>query len=98
MAHIAVKQTQSAIQADRPTSARTTISSYAIERPPLAEAQSRAREWADRAIELHEAGYAEEARDAERRAQVWLNRMLQAEAEIRSAPQPGIPTGGPARR
>lgn len=98
MANIAVKPVQSPIQADRAAATRSLVPSAAIDRPPFAEIQSRARGWADKAIDLHQAGYADQAREAEREAEIWLTRMLDAEAESRSAPRSSITTRNPASR
>lgn len=92
MANIAVKPAQSPIQADRGAGTRTSVPSAAIDRPRFAEVQDRAREWADKAIDLHQAGYADQAREAERQAEIWLTRMLEMEGEFRSAARSSIMT------
>ena len=51
------------------------------------EAQSKAREWADRALELSDAGELEQARVAEVHAEIWLTRMLKIEATLRGIPR-----------
>ncbi|MEP7243802.1 MAG: hypothetical protein ABI885_08955 [Gammaproteobacteria bacterium] len=53
----------------------------------LTEAQTKAREWADRALELSDAGELEQARVAEVHAEIWLTRMLKIEATLQGIPR-----------
>ena len=53
------------------------------------KAQDKARKWADRSIELSQAGDVEQAHHAERCAAVWLSRMLDIEnGTVVEAPSP----------
>jgi hypothetical protein len=54
--------------------------------PTFEEAQSKAREWADKAIDLYQVGNLEQTRHAARQAQVWLARMRASEAASRRQP------------
>jgi hypothetical protein len=52
----------------------------------IAEAQAKAREWADRALELSQSGELEQAALAELQAEMWLTRMLSVQRQL----QPGV--------
>jgi hypothetical protein len=50
----------------------------------VTEAQDKARTWADRALELSEAGELERAAVAEVQAEIWLTRMLTLQRQLRT--------------
>jgi hypothetical protein len=51
--------------------------------PTFVGSQSKAREWADKAIDLYQIGDIEQARQAVRQAEVWLARMHTFEGRFR---------------
>ena len=61
------------------------------------KAQSEARKWADRAIELTQAGRVDQAVCAERQAELWLRKMAAIESQVSEPPAIGAsqPTRGP---
>jgi hypothetical protein len=68
----------------------------------LADAQNKARKWADKAIDLCQAGDPERARYASGHATAWLGRMHAIETRIaeekRSAAETAMPRYGTPRR
>ena len=69
--------------------------------PPQADAvsfltaQTAAREWADKALDLGQAGDTEQARDARFRAEAWLVKMLAIEAQDGTRERHELPVAGP---
>ena len=86
MANTAVKLVRSEFPPARAFGARVTISPDPIHNTTFAEARSKAREWADKAIDLYQVGDTEQTRHAVRLAETWLARMHAFEAELRSEP------------
>jgi hypothetical protein len=52
----------------------------------LIEARTNACQWADRALELNQAGNLDRARVAEAHAEIWLTRMLEIESRLGGSP------------
>jgi hypothetical protein len=52
----------------------------------LIEARTNACQWADRALELNQAGELDRAHIAEAHAEIWLTRMLEIEARLGGSP------------
>ena len=75
MANTAVKLVRPEFRPARAYDGRASVSPNLVHKPSFAEAQSKAREWADKAIDLYQFGDTEQARDATRLAEVWLARM-----------------------
>jgi hypothetical protein len=76
MTNTAIKLVRAELQPAHAYDARATVSSDPrIDNPTFAEAQSNACEWADKAIDLYQAGDTEQTRHAARLAEVWLARM-----------------------
>lgn len=103
MANTAVKLVRQDVQSARADNAEASVSPEPIHKPARTEAQSKAREWADKAIDLYQVGDLEQARHAARQAEVWLARMggLEAAAlpgEPRSAIEPESCTARTERR
>jgi hypothetical protein len=82
MANTAVKLVGAEFRPARAFDARVTVSPDPIPNPTFAEARSKAREWADRAIDLYQVGDVEQARQATRLAEVWLARMHAFETAV----------------
>ena len=90
MANTAVKLVGAEFRPARAYDARATVSPDPIHNPTFAEARSKAREWADRAIDLYQVGDTEQARQATRLAEVWLARMHAFETADRSEQRSSI--------
>jgi hypothetical protein len=76
MTNTAVKLAQAEFRPARAYDARAAVSPEPmIHNPTFAEAQSKACEWADKAIDLYQVGDTEQTRHAVRLAEVWLARM-----------------------
>ncbi len=90
MANTAVKLIRQDIQSARANKAEAIVSPEPIHKPARTEAQSKAREWADKAIDLYQVGDIEQARHAARQAEVWLARMGALEAALPSEPRSAI--------
>ena len=59
---------------------QASIARNAADRESFVEAQDKAREWADRSIDLSQSGDIEQANQAELYAAAWLSRMLDIES------------------
>ncbi|MFZ1099859.1 MAG: hypothetical protein WAN26_10730 [Steroidobacteraceae bacterium] len=98
MANTALKLVRRDVQATRADNAQAIVPSEPIHKSAFAEAQSKAREWAEKAIDLYQVGDIEQTRHAARQAEVWLARMGALEATFRSEPRSTIgPESCPAR-
>jgi hypothetical protein len=86
MADTAVKLVRAEFRPAGAYDARPTVSpDPMIHNPTFAEAQSKACEWADKAIDLYQVGNTEQTRHAARLAEVWLARMHTFEPTFRNA-------------
>jgi hypothetical protein len=83
MANTAAKLVRAEFRPARAYDARATGSPELIHNPTFAEAQSKAREWADKAIDLYQVGDTEQTRQDTRLAEVWLARMHAFETAVR---------------
>ena len=90
MANTAVKLVRAEFRPARAYDSRGTVSSDLIHNPTFAEAQRKAREWADKAIDLYQVGDTEQARQATRLAEVWLARMHAFETAVQGEPRSTI--------
>ena len=86
MANTAVKLVRPELQPASTFGARATISPDPSRNTTFAEARSKAREWADKAIDLYQVGDTEQTRHAVRVAETWLTRMRAFEATFRNGP------------
>jgi hypothetical protein len=86
MANTAVKVVRAEFRPARAFGAQATIFPDPIHNTTFAEARSKAREWADKAIDLYQVGDTEQTRHAVRLAETWLARMHAFEATSRSEP------------
>jgi hypothetical protein len=93
MANPAVKLVRAEFRPDRALGALETISSDPIHNTTFAEARSKAREWADKAIDLYQVGDTEQTRHAVRLAEVWLARLHVFEATFRNEPGSTVAPG-----
>lgn len=64
----------------------------------FAAAQAAAREWADKALVLGQAGDSDQARYARFRAEAWLVKMLTLEAQLGKLENGNLSTAGRPRR
>ena len=94
MANTAVKLVRPEFRPARAYDGRASVSPNLVHKPSFAEAQSKAREWADKAIDLYQVGDTEQARQATRLAEVWLARMHAFEIAVQGEPRSTI---GPER-
>jgi hypothetical protein len=90
MANTAVKLVRQDVQSARADNAEAIVSPEPIHKAARTEAQSKAREWADKAIDLYQVGDLEPARHAARQAEVWLARMGALEAALPGEPRSAI--------
>ncbi|MDB6010943.1 MAG: hypothetical protein JWL65_3193 [Gammaproteobacteria bacterium] len=84
MADTAIKLGRAEFRPARAYDARARVSPDPIHNPTFAEAQSKACEWADKAIDLYQVGDTEQTRHAVRLAEVWLARMHAFEPTFRN--------------
>jgi hypothetical protein len=63
-----------------------SIARNAADDESFVKAQDKAREWADRSIDLSQSGDIEQATQAERYATAWLSRMLDIESRTLAEP------------
>jgi hypothetical protein len=90
MANSAVKLVRTEFRSARAFGAPATISPDPIHDTTLEEARSKAREWADKAIDLYQVGDTEQTRSAVRLAEAWLARMHAFQAPLRNQPGSAI--------
>jgi hypothetical protein len=90
MANTALKLVRRDVQPTRADNTQAIVPSEPIHKSAFAAAQSKAREWAEKAIDLYQVGDIEQARHAARQAEVWLARMGALEAGLRSEPRSTI--------
>jgi hypothetical protein len=86
MANTAVKLVRPESRPASTFGARATISPDPIHKTTFAEVRSKAREWADKAIDLYQVGDTEQTRHAVRLAEAWLARMNAFEDTFRNEP------------
>ena len=86
MTNTAVKLVRAEFRPARASGARASISPDPIHKSTFAEARSKARQWADKAIDLYQVGDTEQTRHAVRQAEAWLARMHAFEATLRNEP------------
>ena len=86
MANTAVKLVRAEFRPAGAFGARASISPDPIHNTTLAEARSKTREWADKAIDLYQVGDIEQTRQAVRLAEAWLARMHAFETMFRNEP------------
>jgi hypothetical protein len=84
MANTAVTLVRAEFRPARAYDARATVSPDSTHNLTFAEAQSKTREWADKAIDLYQIGDTEPFRQAARLAEVWLARMKMFERTSRN--------------
>ena len=98
MANTALKPARLLFQPVRAYGSSANVSSDPSHHQSFAEAQSKAREWADRAIDLYHGGNTERTLHAARVAEAWLARMQTREPVGRSEPRSSVaPDGGASR-